>query len=163
FAALRWAGYGDALPHEFTDEEVSEDDRDAAVRTLVQDTPPADRSRLIRRVARLPNGDDLAHRIVTAAIDIDPETADPVLEAYRTRYPDPQTAYVWLLTLRLKQGRTEQAVQAFRDQSAAAGDSTEARQVALWPFLEAMTRAGLAPRAYQETDPRDRAYAFRVL
>jgi tetratricopeptide (TPR) repeat protein len=163
FAALRWAGYGDALPRELTDEEVSEDEREAAVRRLVETTPPSERPKLIRRVARLPHGEGLAHEVLRATIDADPATADPVLDAYRTHYPDEQTGYVWLLKLRIRQGRTEAAVAAFHEQTAAVKDDAEARWVALWPFLEAMTQAGLPVRAYVESDPRDRAYAFRVL
>src|SRR5262245_29075790 len=91
FGVLRWAGYGEELPRELTDESTSESDREAAVRRLVQETAPADRPKLIRRVARLPDGEELAHQILVAVIDLDPATADPVLEAYRKRYPDPQT------------------------------------------------------------------------
>jgi hypothetical protein len=154
FALMRHAGFGEPLPRVLTDEAVSDDDREAAIRKLVQDTPPAERPKLIRRVARLPEGDELAHRVLEAAIEIDPQTANPVLDAYRKRYPDPQTGYACLLKLRLKQGWTEEAVAIFRGQSTAAGDEVGARQGALWPFLESMTQTGLPVRAYREAERR---------
>src|SRR6476469_3673531 len=81
FAVLHWGGYGGPpLPRELTAGDVSDQERDEAVRRLVRDTPAADRHRLIRRVARLHDGEALALQVLRAATDLDPDAAEPVLD-----------------------------------------------------------------------------------
>jgi hypothetical protein len=164
FAVMRWGGYdGPPLPRELTAKDVSDKERDEAVRRLVRETPTADRPRLIRRVARLSDGEALALQVLRAATDLDPDTAEPVLDAYRRRFPDSHWGPLWLIRLRAKQGRIEDAVRLFRERTAEVADDDGERASTLYSFLEFMTEVGHAADAYAAADPRDVEYAFRVL
>jgi hypothetical protein len=164
FAVLHWGGYGGPpLPRELTAEDVSDKDREAAARQLVRDTPPADRPRLIRRAGRTSGGKDAARSILMAAIDDDPATADPVLDAYLRRFPEPHWGPLWRIKVRARQGRAGEAIGLFRARAAELADDDGERNSTLYSFLEYMAEAGYAADAYATVGPADADYAFRVL
>src|SRR5207302_1543729 len=91
-----------------------------------------------------------------------PENAAPVLDEYRTQFPADPMLPAWNVTLRLKQGRFEEATRVYREEAAKLADKKD-RQALQYQFLTRMAAAGRPVQAYAEVEPQDADAAFRLL
>jgi tetratricopeptide (TPR) repeat protein len=135
--------------------------REAILRRLVRERPAEARPGLLLRVADLPEGKDLAWTVLSEAMDAEPDAAEPVLDAYRGRFPDEHWGPLLEMRLRIKQGDFEEAERLFR--ARVAGLDGEERRGVLYSFLEYMTEAGRPVEGYRVADPPDADNAFRIL
>src|SRR5262245_38494485 len=77
-------------------------EREGLVKHVTGPCPPERRPELLRRVAALKDGRDLALAVLVATMDADPANADPVLETYRQHFPDDPLLPTWAFAVRLK-------------------------------------------------------------
>jgi hypothetical protein len=138
-------------------------EREDLIKQVTRTCPPERRPELLRRVATLDGGRDLARAVLVATMDADPMNADAVLETYRQQCPDDPLLPTWAFAVRLKQRRFDEAVAIYRAEAARVADSDTERQNLLYQFVQRMTDADRPMEAYAEADPRDLAYAFRVI
>jgi tetratricopeptide (TPR) repeat protein len=133
------------------------------VRRVARECPPEKRPGLLRRVADLDGGEGLATEMLLAVIESDPEHVDPVLEAYRRRFPVSPMVNAWTIEARLAQGRVDEAVRLHREALADLGGQASLRLGQVSQFARQMADADRAVEAYVAADPRDAEPAFRAL
>src|SRR5688572_5695970 len=80
--------HANRLPAELYDPTAPDGVREAILRRLVRERPAEARPGLLLCVADLPEGKDLAWTVLSEAMDAEPDAAEPVLDAYRGRFPD---------------------------------------------------------------------------
>ncbi len=138
-------------------------ERADVVRLVTRSCRPERRPELVRRLAQLENGDDLALAVLTETMEIDPNNADQVLETYRAQFPAKRLLPTWAFTLRIKQGRFDEAARIYREEAAKLMGNDTARQSLQYQFLTRMAAAGRPVEAYEEVDSWEAEYALCLL
>ncbi|WP_165246981.1 tetratricopeptide repeat protein [Paludisphaera soli] len=133
------------------------------VRRVARECPPEKRPTLLRRVADLDGGEGLATELLLAVIESDPGHADPLLEAYRERFPISPMLNAWTIEARLGQGRFDEAVRLHREALADLGGAEAARRGLVDRFARQMAEAGRPVEAYVAADARDAEDTFRAI
>jgi tetratricopeptide (TPR) repeat protein len=183
-AALCWFAFRSPTLEEFDCVARAEpSEREVVIRDVTRTCPAELRPELLRRVAALENGRDLALAVLAATLDTDPANADPVLKAYLEHCPGTQIQTALRpvpagggsgpvsqsclgTTLRfavpLRQGRFDEAARLYLEAAGRAENDND-RRYFTYQFVQRMMDAGRPLEGYSEADPRDRLYAFRVL
>jgi tetratricopeptide (TPR) repeat protein len=137
--------------------------REGAVRRVVPGCPVERRPALLRRVADLAEGQQLALQVVLTTMATDPANAGPVLEEYRDIFPDDPTLPASLIRLRLEQGKSTEAVRIYHEYAARLAGNETARRGLVYYFIESMMLAEKPLEAYTEVEQQDLAYAFSLI
>src|SRR5262245_54502829 len=89
-------------------------DQEESIKRLIREGPAERWPDLVRQVAKVPGGENLARTALHEAMDADPDAAGPVLAAYLEQFPDPHWGSLWEIKLKIKQKKFDEAIRLFR-------------------------------------------------
>jgi len=133
------------------------------VRAIPRDGRPDRWPGLLRRIAELEGGESLASTLLAAVVEADLGHVDPVLEAYRDRFPDSISLPAWTIDVRIAQGRIDEAVVVHRRRLVELGSEGDGRRNLVRAFAQQMAAAGYGAEALAAAEPRDAEDAFRAI